>query len=147
MTVRYLSVRIVRTQTREEPTLAIDLDKFSKLAHEDFEFKRETRYLTGIIKCDFPNRSVALHFEDGKMVKVEEATYDDDKCKIVIRGTDEQWDALLQQKPLPFYQCLQSSNIKHGLHLSNTNETFAYLPALNRMTTLMRNARPEGVAA
>lgn len=81
------------------------------------------------------------------MVKVEEATYDDDKCKIVIRGTDEQWDALLQQKPLPFYQCLQSSNIKHGLHLSNTNETFAYLPALNRMTTLMRNARPEGVAA
>ncbi|PDT01651.1 hypothetical protein [Rhizobium chutanense] len=127
--------------------MAIDLEKFTKLAHEDFEFKRETRYLNGIIKCEFSTRTVALHFEDGKMVKVEEAAYDDDKCKIVVRGTAEQWEALLQHKPLPFYQCLQSSNIKHGLHLSNTNETFAYLPALNRMTTLMRNARPEGVAA
>ncbi|WP_075293036.1 hypothetical protein [Pararhizobium arenae] len=127
--------------------MAIDLEKFVKLAQEDFEFKRETRYLNGIIKCDFPTRCVALHFEDGKMTKVEEAAYDDDKCRIVIRGTAEQWDALLQKKPLPFYQCLQSSNIKHGLHLSNNNETFAYLPALNRMTTLMRDARPEGVAA
>jgi hypothetical protein len=140
-------VRNVRTTTWEEPTLAIDLDKFSKLAHEDFEFKRETRYLTGIVMCDFTTRSVALHFDDGKLLRVEEASYDDDKCKIVIRGTGEQWEALLQHKPLPFYQCLQSSNIKHGLHLSNNNETFAYLPALNRMTTLMRNARPEGAAA
>lgn len=127
--------------------MAIDLDKFKQLAQEDFEFKRETRYLNGIIKCDFPTRSVALHFEEGKLLKVEEAKYDDDKCTIVIRGTAEQWEALLQHKPLPFYQCLQSSNIKHGLHLSINNETFAYLPALNRMTTLMRNARPEGVAA
>ncbi|WP_429819319.1 hypothetical protein [Ensifer sp. B1-9] len=127
--------------------MAIDLEKFTRLAQEDFEFKRETRYLNGIIKCDFPDRSVALHFEEGKLVNVEVASYDDDKCKIVIRGTAEQWDALLQLKPLPFYQCLQSSNIKHGLHLSTNNETFAYLPALNRMTTLMRNARPEGAAA
>lgn len=127
--------------------MAINLEKFTQLAREDFEFKRETRYLNGIIKLDFPERSVALHFNDGKLVNVEEAGYDDDKCKIVIRGTGEQWEALLQHKPLPFYQCLQSSNVKHGLHLSNTNETFAYLPALNRMTTLMRNARTEGAAA
>lgn len=136
-----------RQLTREEPKVAIDLDKFKKLAQEDFEFKRETRYLNGIIKCVFASRDVALHFEDGKLLKVEEAGYDDDKCTIVIRGTGEQWEALLQHKPLPFYQCLQSSNIKHGLFLSNNNETFAYLPALNRMTTLMRNARPEGVVA
>ncbi|PDT50122.1 hypothetical protein CO661_00150 [Sinorhizobium fredii] len=127
--------------------MAIDLRKFTQLAQEDFEFKRETRYLNGIVKLDFPTRSVALHFDDGKMVKVEEANYDDDKCKIVVRGTSEQWESLLALKPLPFYQCLQSANVKHGLQLSTTNETFAYLPALNRMTTLMRNARPEGVAA
>ncbi len=127
--------------------MAIDLDKVSKLAHEDFEFRRETRYLTGIIKLEFPGRQVALHFDDGKMVNVEEADYPDDKCKIVVRGTAEQWDGLLAQKPLPFYQCLQSSNIKHGLYLSNNNETFAYLPALNRMTTLMRNARASGEVA
>ncbi|AJC82239.1 hypothetical protein IE4803_PB00184 (plasmid) [Rhizobium etli bv. phaseoli str. IE4803] len=127
--------------------MAIDLKKFIELVREDFEFKRETRYLNGILKCDFPTRSVALHFEDGTLLKVEEAEYDDDKCTIVIRGTGLQWEALLQHKPLPFYQCLQSSNIKHGLYLSSNNETFAYLPALNRMTTLMRNARSEGAAA
>ena len=127
--------------------MAIDLEKFKKLALEDFEFKRETRYLNGIIKCDFPSRSVALHFEDGKMVKVEEAAYDDEKCKIVIRGTGEQWDALLQKKPRPFYQCLQSSNIKHGLFLSNNNETFAHQVRHAIERREIREARPEGVAA
>ena len=127
--------------------MAIDLTKFKELASQDFEFKREPRYLNGAVKLGFPARDVVLQFEEGKMVSAQEGSISDADAKIVVRGTAEQWDALLQEKPLPFYQCLQSSNIKHGLHLSNTNETFAYLPALNRMTTLMRNSRAEGDAA
>ncbi|MQB07927.1 hypothetical protein DXT91_28230 [Agrobacterium tumefaciens] len=127
--------------------MTINLKKFTQLAQNDFEFKRETRYLNGIIKLVFPNLVVGLAFDDGKMVGVEESAPGDDKCKIVIEGTAEQWDGLLELKPRPFYQCLQSSNIKHGLKLSNTNETFAYLPALNRMTTLMRISRSEGAVA
>ncbi len=39
---------------------------------------------------------------------------------------------------MPLYQCLQTTSVKHGMHLSTTNETFAYLPALNRLVALLR---------
>ena len=45
---------------------------------------------------------------------------------------------MLAQTPKPFYQCLQSTAVKHRLFISDSNETFAYLPALNRMLALMR---------
>ena len=38
---------------------------------------------------------------------------------------------------------LAMSAVKHGLQLSTTNETFAYLPALNRLVQLLRARRTE----
>ena len=124
----------------------IDLDRFVESARKDFEFKRETRYLTGVIKLEFPDAVVGLHFRDGEMLRVDGEAPDDADCKIVVRGTGEQWGALLEDKPRPFYQCLQSAAVRHGLHLSNGDATFAYLPALNRMTSLMRASRKTGAA-
>jgi hypothetical protein len=51
---------------------------------------------------------------------------------------------MLQGYPVPFYQCLQTAAVKHGLELSTTYETFAYLPALNRLVQLLRARRNEG---
>ena len=127
--------------------MIIDLRRFEELARADFEFRRETRYLNGVLKVDLPANSLALKFADGALISIDETKMPDEECRIVVRGDAEQWQALLEDKPLPFYQCLQSANIKHGLHLSNTNETFAYLPALNRMTTLMRQSKTQGAAA
>lgn len=120
-----------------------DIDTFTRLAEHDFEFKRETRYLTGTIKLEATDSVLTLAFVDGILEKTATSAVDDGDCTIVVRATDEQWDALLAPKPEPFYQCLQSSNIKHGLFLSGSDKTFAYLPALNRMTTLLRSARSE----
>jgi hypothetical protein len=115
---------------------------FADAAKADFEFTRETRQLTGTIKVDFGTDSWALNFANGNLVDVTDgAAIDEKQCKIVVGGTSEQWDMLLETKPKPFYQCIQSAAVKHGMRISDTNETFAYLPGLNRMTTLLRQLR------
>jgi hypothetical protein len=122
--------------------MKLDIKSFADAAKADFEFTRETRYLTGTIKLDFGTDAWALNFANGKLVDVTEgADVDEKRCKIVVGGTPEQWDMLLEMKPKPFYQCIQSAAVKHGMRISNTNETFAYLPGLNRMTTLLRQLR------
>jgi hypothetical protein len=122
--------------------MKLDIKSFADAAKADFEFTRETRYLTGTIKLDFGTDAWALNFANGKLVDVTEgADVDEKRCKIVVGGTPEQWDMLLEMKPKPFYQCIQSAAVKHAMRISNTNETFAYLPGLNRMTTLLRQLR------
>ena len=115
---------------------------FAETARSDFEFKRETRYLTGSIKLDFGSESWALSFDNGKLLDVADGSELSDKdCKIIVGGSPEQWDALLELKPKPFYQCVQSAAVKHGMRISDSNESFAYLPGLNRMTTLLRQMK------
>lgn len=119
--------------------MALDREAFAKLARDDFEFTRETRYFTGTIKLEIGDETWALNFEDGALASVTDTP--GDEVKIVVGGTAEQWEELLQTKPRPFYQCIQSAAVKEGMQITNTNETFAYLPALNRMTTLLRQMK------
>jgi hypothetical protein len=46
---------------------------------------------------------------------------------------------MLEPLPKPFYQCMQSTAVKHDLYMNVSNETFAYLPALNRLMQMMRS--------
>lgn len=106
----------------------------------DPEFSREMRFFTGAMKIGVGDRMTVATFDDGKLVGVVDQDVPDDQCKIVVRGTQDHWDHLLAEKPVPFYQCLQTTTVKHGMYMSTTNETFAYLPALNRLTQLLRAA-------
>jgi pimeloyl-ACP methyl ester carboxylesterase len=107
-------------------------------AINDPEFSREIRYLDGAVKIGVGAEETVAQFEGGRLVNVAVREVPDADCKIIIRGTEEHWENLLAPYPVPFYQCLQTANIKHGLELSTTNETFAYLPALNRLVQFMR---------
>lgn len=122
--------------------MPLDQQKFLEAARADFEFTRETRYLTGVIRLDFGDRSWAMSFANGAFAGITDgARVPDAECKIIVGGTSEQWDALLELKPRPFYQCIQSAAVKHGMKINVANATFAYLPALNRMTTLLRQQK------
>jgi len=122
--------------------MSLNQSAFLEVARGDFEFKRETRYLTGVIKLDFGESAWAMTFEEGALTGIADGKkVPDTSCKIVVGGTSEQWDALLELKPKPFYQCIQSAAVKHGMKISDTNESFAYLPGLNRMTTLLRQIK------
>lgn len=126
--------------------MELDCKAFAELANGDFEFTRETRYLTGIIKLEFGVDIVwVLSFQNGVLASVEDSLpVLDCDCKIIVGGRSDQWESLLAEKPLPFYQCIQSAAVKHQMKISDTNETFAYLPALNRMTMLLRQLKNGG---
>ena len=110
---------------------------------KDPEFSREMRFFEGKIKIGIADQLTTMEFHDGKYQgTVPDA--DDEDCKIVIRGSDEHWRNMLVPLPKPFYQCLQTTAVKHGLYMSTTNETYAYLPALNRLLVLMRDAYKQG---
>ncbi|QEX22753.1 hypothetical protein FRZ61_26850 [Hypericibacter adhaerens] len=122
----------------------LKIDDFRAAAERDLEFVRETRYLNGAVKVGIADDVHVLHFKEGKLTQITGDSVPDDQCKIVVRGTRDHWTNMLAAKPKPFYQCLQSTAVKHGLKLSVTNETFAYLPALNRMMSLMRDVANRG---
>lgn len=118
----------------------VDVAAVARQGMDDPEFSRETRFFDGRMKIDIAGQPTVLEFSDGSLVGTAADTPDED-CKIVVRGDEEQWSNLLEPYPKPFYQCLQTTAVKHGLYMSSTNETFAYLPALNRLVVLMREAR------
>ena len=116
--------------------MLVDISRLLEAARADFEFCRETRYLDGTLSVAMGNDTAKLGFQDGKLTGVGGLA--GTRHVISVGGSIEQWEALLKDKPKPFYQCIQSAAVRHGMTLSTTDETFAYLPALNRLTTLMR---------
>jgi hypothetical protein len=122
---------------------AIDMAATVQKAMIDPEFSREMRFFDGAIKIGVDGEETVAQFRDGKLASAAVTEIPDSECRIVIRGTEEHWEKMLERYPVPFYQCLQTTSVKHGLQLSTTNETFAYLPALNRLVQILRNEKNE----
>jgi len=116
----------------------INLKSMSSSLNEDPEYSRETRYFSGLIKIEMDKIAQILSYDNGKLQKISLDDTDDKNCKIVVRGDKDTWLNMLQLKPKPFYQCMQSTAVKHDLFMNVSNETFAYLPALNRLMQMMR---------
>ena len=116
----------------------VNLKSMSSSLTEDPEYSRETRYFSGLIKIEMDNVAQILSYDNGKLLKISLDDTDDKNCKIVVRGDKDTWLNMLQLKPKPFYQCMQSTAVKHDLFMNVSNETFAYLPALNRLMQMMR---------
>jgi hypothetical protein len=124
----------------------VDVGAVYSAGMEDPELRREMRFFTGKVKIGVGGEFTTVAFEEGQLLGVE-GDVPDGECKIVIDGTTDHWKHLLAPLPVPFYQCLQTTSVKHGLKLSTTNETFAYLPALNRLVVLLReDYNKEGTA-
>lgn len=113
-------------------------------AAEDFEFSREMRYYTGKLHFTVGEEAWEAIYDDGHFVSVEEADTTPEDAAIAIIGTRDQWEEMTAQHPRPFFQSLQSSSIKHGVQLNNTDELYAYLPALNRLMQIYRQLNVEG---
>jgi hypothetical protein len=116
-----------------------EIEEFARgEAMKDPEFSREVRYFTGSLKISIDEDHFALHFLDGSLDTVNTEVLADEASEIVIRGTQEHWDEMLKEYPVPFYQCLQTTSVRHGLYMNNSDSCYAYLPALNRLTALLR---------
>lgn len=116
----------------------IDLKAQATAAMSDPEFSREMRYFNGKLKLAIDSDETILDFVEGKLASASKQSVPDEDCKVFVKGTLDQWTNMLAKYPVPFYQCFQTTNIKHGLKMSTTNETYAYLPALNRLLQFLR---------
>jgi hypothetical protein len=114
----------------------INFSEFMQAAASDPEFVRAMRYFNGSISLLVGQEEQhALHFAEGIMQQAAPPN----SATIEVSGTAEQWQRLLEERPRPFFQCLQSAAVKHGMGLAGGDAVFAYLPALNRMVQLMRS--------
>ncbi|MGL9730309.1 hypothetical protein [Enterococcus sp. DIV0756] len=125
--------------------LNFDLNTFVNTATKDPEFSREIRYFNGRLQFVIGERCFTLTFSDGTLVKHEEGTFIDPTVEILIQGDDYLWEQMLKPIPKPFFQCLQTTQVRHGMQVSDKFYTFAYLPALNRMVAIMRAQVSGGV--
>ncbi|MFE7630227.1 hypothetical protein [Kocuria sp. NPDC057446] len=113
-------------------------------ATEDFEFSREMRYYTGKLHVTIGDQAWLAVYDDGRLLSVAVADIDPQDAAIAIFGTRQQWEEMTAEHPRPFFQSLQSSSIKHGVQLSNTDQFYAYLPALNRLMQIFRQLNVQG---
>jgi hypothetical protein len=113
-------------------------------AADDFEFSREMRYYTGKFHVRVGDVAWLATYDDGKLTEVGSSDTNPGDAAIWIQGTREQWEDMTAEYPRPFFQSLQSSSAKHGVQLSNTNELYAYLPALNRLMQIFRQLNVKG---
>lgn len=116
----------------------LEIEEFERIARDDPEFTREIRYFTGQIELSAGVETYVIHITDGQLVGAFAGDADESAHLIALGGPEELWNAMLEDKPKPFHHSLQSCAVKHGFKISDSNETFAYLPALNRMMTLLR---------
>lgn len=115
-----------------------------KQADEDFEFSREMRYYTGKLHVTIGDQAWLGVYDDGRLLSVDPSDIDPKDAAIAVSGTREQWEEMTAEHPRPFFQSLQSSSIKHGVQLSNTEQLYAYLPALNRLMQIFRRLNAQG---
>ncbi len=125
-----------------EPLLNLNL--ISDSFNVDPEYSREIRYFNGLIKIEIDSIQQILNYKDGKLLEISTKNIVDNDCQIVVRGDKDTWLNMLALKPKPFYQCMQSTAVKHDLYMNVSNETFAYLPALNRLMQIMRSEFNKG---
>jgi hypothetical protein len=122
----------------------INMQAFRAVAEKDFEFNREMRYFDGRVKLDVGgDEQHVMKFEGGRLVELSDVDVPDSDCKIFVKGTHDQWSEMLKRYPRPFFHSIQSTCVKHGMVMSDSNESFAYLPALNRMMQILRNVHNE----
>lgn len=118
--------------------MKIDMKKYFELASQDPEFCRELRYFDGTVKLIMGDDVYCLIIKEGKLITIVDNLSADCPADVTINGTDDMWANLLAKVPKPFYQCLQTTCVKHGMTMTQDPKSYAYLPAWNRMTKLLR---------
>lgn len=118
--------------------MKFDAKKYFEIASQDPEFTKEIRYYDGTVKLIMGEDVYHLIIKEGNLLMITDTLSAGCPADTVFDGNDEQWTNLLAKVPKPFYQCLQTTCVRHGMKMSNDAKSLAYLPAWNRMTKMLR---------
>ena len=104
----------------------------------DFEFQHAIRHWTARLRVSVGDQHHRLRIEDGKLTELAECKADD-ACEVFVRAPENEWRALLQATPAPFYQELLFAVAQHGFEINrNPLDYAAYYPALRRVIEVLR---------
>lgn len=119
--------------------MKIDIQKAFEALANDPEFIREIRYYNGSLKMNMGEETYVITFANGKPVDAVDSIDPYARVTTEITGTDDMWQHLLAKHPVPYYQCIQTTCVKHGMKFSDDTKSLAYLPAWNRMIFVLRD--------
>ena len=119
--------------------MKLDIQKVLNALANDPEFMREIRYYSGSLKMNMGEDTYVLTFANGRPVDAVDSIDPFARVTTEITGTDDMWKNLLAKKPVPYYQCIQTTCVKHGMTFTDDTKSLAYLPAWNRMVFVLRD--------
>ena len=119
--------------------MQLNIKKFYDTLTTDPEFNKEIRYLNKDVKLVIGDKVYLIIVREGKVLYIDDTCSEKVPASIEFRGTEDQWERLTARAPRPFYQVIETACVKHGMKMTENVETFAYLPAWNRMIYIMRD--------
>lgn len=129
----------------ETKTRRFNLDRTRDALNADPEFQLVVRQWTARLYFGVGEESYMLVLDSGR---VADFIRNPDKmmgCTAILSGTDDDWAAMLEPVPAPFYQDFMAAYFRHGFVLSGDLDTlFAYYAAVRRLLEVLRSVYTEG---
>ena len=116
----------------------LDWGEVRRRANEDGEFRMHARFWTSRIRLDIGAAKHKLTVAAGEVTDIE-PWFGAVAANLSIAAPEDDWEALLEAVPRPFYQDLYPATLHHGFEVTgDTAHYCAYYPALRRLIEIMR---------
>ena len=125
----------------------LDWEQVRTRANGDGEFRMHARFWNSKIRLKIGDRRYQMVVDSGEIVSIER-WYRGTACDLSIMAPEQDWDALLEVVPRPFYQDLYPATLHHGFDVAgDIGHYCAYYPAIRRLIDVMREVNNGGGAA
>ncbi len=118
--------------------LPFDSSRLVEAANGDGEFRLAARLWTGALRLDSGGDAYLLSITDGACTGFATAE-PGDVFDLRVAATPEQWDAMLEPEPRPFFHDLYAARTWQGVVFEGDQERWApRYPAVRRLLEIMR---------
>ena len=119
----------------------LDWQRVKARANGDDEFRIHARFWDSVVKLGVGDASYRMTVASGQITEIEPwfATV---ACNLATQAPEDDWDALLESIPKPFYQDLYPATVHHGFDVVGDAQHYcAYFPAIRRLVEIMREVK------
>ena len=116
----------------------LDWGEVRRRANEDGACRLHSRCWSSRVRLDVGDDQHTLTVAAGEVTDIE-PWFGAVAANLSIAAPREDWDALLESVPRPFYQDLYPATVHHGFEVTGDTAHFcAYYPAIRRLIEIMR---------
>ena len=118
--------------------MEINSEQLRDALNADPEFRIQARYWNTQFRISTDRQNLLVKLIEGEVVTVDPEATPFDTWDFQLAGTDEQWEALLQPVPAPFFQDYYVAMLYHGFRIEGDMKTiWAYYPAIGRTREIL----------